>query len=85
MPATKHTDPHSLPHCGSCMLNFDSNIEFLEHLEKVPHEVTGFFKCIRCKKENIPFKIKIKQDPTEPHIMEMCDDCFAERQKERAN
>lgn len=79
MPATKHTDPHSLPHCGDCMLNFDTDLEFLEHLEQVEHEVTGFFMCQDCKTENIPYKVRIKQDPTEPHVKEFCDPCLAKR------
>lgn len=83
MPATPHTDPHKLPHCGQCKLNFDNDVEFLEHLEQVAHEVTGFFKCGRCKTENIPFKAVIKQDPTEPHIVDLCDDCVAQKAKER--
>lgn len=85
MPATKHTDPHKLPHCGLHNLNFDNDIEFLEHLENEKHEVTGFFKCGRCKKENIPFKAFIKQDPTEPHIVDLCDDCVAEKAKEKTS
>lgn len=85
MPSTPHTDKHTLPHCGQCMLNFDTDLEFLSHLETVAHEVTGYFKCGRCKKENIPFKVKIKQDPTEPHIIDLCDDCIAEKAKEKVS
>lgn len=74
--ATHHTDPHLLPHCGQCMLNFETYEEQQQHKEDVTHEVIIEGSCSKCGKENIRYKEVIKQVQGIPPTI-YCDDCLA--------
>jgi len=75
MPTT-HTDPHTLPHCGQCNLDFETDQEMFDHKENVEHEVVGVSQCANptCKKPT-EFREVRKQVPGEIHPV-FCDDCL---------